>query len=282
LTTTVGGTARIDRKGLCGNNYLASDSISDYSKEGLFLFLAWQRGGTMRIAVISDIHGNQLALEAVLHDLESQPGCDQLVIAGDLCLNGPRPREVLQIVQELHCPVIQGNVDLETAKQVLEKGKKKQSTVSWTREQIGPSGIEYLAHLPFSHRVAIPENADLLIVHANPINQEDALFPNADDNTLESLLGDLDPQIGALVFGHLHIAYTRRWRKLLLVDVASCGAPRDEDQRAAYGIINWQNGLWNAEIRRVQYDVQAVIKQIKSCGMPNAEKRIKILLEARY
>lgn len=90
---------------------------------------------------------------------------------------------------------------------------------------------------------------DLLVVHANPLNLEDALFPNADDSMLERLLGGLDQQVEALAFGHLHIAYARRWRGLLLVDVASCGAPRDEDVRAAYGILSWRDGQWEAEIR---------------------------------
>ncbi len=236
----------------------------------------------MRIAVISDIHGNQLALEAVLRDLKDQPRCDELVIAGDLCLNGPRPREVLQIVRELRCPVIQGNVDLETVTQAPDKGEKKRSVVGWTREQIGEEGIAYLAALPFSYRVKNSAGRDLLVVHANPQNMEDAIFPNADDAALESLLGGLDEQIGAVVFGHLHIAYTRRWRELLLADVASCGMPRDEDLRAAYGILTWQQERWEAEIRRVPYDVQAVVKQIENCGIPHAKKRIKVLLEAHY
>jgi predicted phosphodiesterase len=236
----------------------------------------------MRIAVISDIHGNQIALEAVLQDLEQQPAVDQLVIAGDLCLNGPCPRQVLEIVQGLHCPVIQGNVDLEVVTQAPEKGEKKRSTAAWTRGQIGQNGIDYLASLPFSHTIANPDGSDLFIVHANPINLEDAIFPNAPDSTLEHLLGGLTLDIGAVAFGHLHIAYTRRWRHLLLVDVASCGLPRDEDLRAAYGILTWQNSLWSAEIRRVVYDVRAVVKQIKTSGIPNPDKRIKTLLEAKY
>src|SRR5258708_8128 len=101
----------------------------------------------MRIAVLSDIHGNQLALEAVLRDLEGQERCDQLIVAGDLCLNGPRPREVLQMVQDLHCPVIQGNTDLEMVTQAPEKGEKKRIVVSWTLDPIGQSGIDYLAWL---------------------------------------------------------------------------------------------------------------------------------------
>lgn len=236
----------------------------------------------MRIAVISDIHGNQIALEAVLQDLAQQPAVDQVVIAGDLCLNGPCPREVLETVQGLGCPVIQGNVDLEVVNQAPEKGEKKRSTVGWTREQIGHKGIDYLASLPFSHTIANPDGSDMLIVHANPLNLEDAIFPNAPDSVLEHFLGGLALGIGVMVFGHLHIAYTRRWRHLLLVDVASCGLPRDEDLRAAYGILTWQNSLWSAEIRRVVYDVRAVVKQIKTCGMPNVDKRIKTLLEAKY
>lgn len=239
----------------------------------------------MRVAVISDIHGNQVALEAVLRDLAEQGPVDHLVIAGDLCLNGPCPREVVETVRGLNCPVIMGNVDMEVVSAAPDKGEKKRSTAAWTREQIGQPGINYLAALPFSHCIANPGGSDLLIVHANPLNLEDALFPNASDSTLEYFLSGLDGNVGAVAFGHLHIAYTRRWRHLLLADVGSCGIPRDEDLRAAYGILSWQdaeNGCWEAEIRRVVYDVQVVVKQIKSSGMPNVEKRVKTLLEARY
>ncbi len=236
----------------------------------------------MRIAIISDIHGNQVALEAVLQDLERQPAVDHLVIAGDLCLNGPCPREILETVRGLNCPVLQGNVDLEVVTQTPGKGEKKRNTAAWTREQIGQPGIDYLASLPHSHLIANSHGNDLLVVHANPLNLEDAIFPNTSDSTLEYLLGGLDDSIGAMAFGHLHIAYTRRWWHLFLVGVGSCGLPRDEDLRASYAILSWQANSWVAEIRRVPYDVQAVVKQIKTCGMPNVDKRVKTLLDARY
>jgi putative phosphoesterase len=236
----------------------------------------------MRIAIISDIHGNHVALEAVLQDFHHQPPVDHLVIAGDLCLNGPCPQEVLETVQGLNCVVLQGNVDFEVVTQAPEKGAKKRNTVSWTREQIGQAGIDYLASLPFSHLIANSQGTDLLVVHANPLNLEDAIFPNAPDSTLEHLLGGLDDNIGTVAFGHLHIAYTRKWRHLFLVDVGSCGLPRDEDLRASYAILSWQARSWVAEIRRVAYDVQAVVKQIKTSGIPNVDKRIKTLLGAKY
>ena len=236
----------------------------------------------MRIAIISDIHGNQVALDAVLQDLAQRPAVDQLVIAGDLCLNGPCPREVLETGQSLHCPVIQGNVDTEVATQTPKKSVKKRDTVAWTREQIGPDGIDYLASLPFSHLVTNPDGPDLLVVHANPLDQEEAIFPTAADKNLERLLGILSSNIGVLAFGHYHVAFIRQWRHLLLVDVGSCGLPRDEDLRSAYAILTFQDNMWQVEQRRVAYSVKTVIKQLKDSGIPHVEKRIKILTDARY
>jgi hypothetical protein len=166
--------------------------------------------------------------------------------------------------------------------QAPEKGSKKRNVVAWTREQIGRAGIDYLASLPFSHTIHSPECGNLLIVHANPLNLEDHIPPDLSDDDLEQLLGGLDPTVSALAFGHLHIAYIRHWRRLLLVDVGSCGMPRDKDLRASYGILSTGDAGWQAEIRRVEYDVQAVVKQIKTSGMPSAEKRIKVLTEASY
>src|SRR5207247_10304822 len=97
----------------------------------------------MRIAIISDIHGNQVALEAVLQDLKRQPDVDHLIVAGDLCLNGPCPREVLATVRGLHCPVLQGNVDFEVVTMAPEQGEKKRTTDDWPREKRGATAIEH-------------------------------------------------------------------------------------------------------------------------------------------
>ncbi|GAC1356745.1 MAG: metallophosphoesterase family protein [Ktedonobacteraceae bacterium] len=236
----------------------------------------------MRVAILSDIHGNQIALEAVLQDLAQQANIDQVVVAGDLCLNGPCPKEVIDTLRNMRCFVIQGNVDHDIVDQTTKKGSRKQSMIAWTREQIGIEGIDYLASLPFSKYIENSDGMDLLVVHANPLNREEALLPDMEDCELEPLLGKLPATVGALAFGHYHVAYTRRWRELLLVDAGSSGMPRDGDVRAAYAILTWQDTRWQAEHRRVAYDLKAVVKQLKSCGIPNAEKRIKILTEAKY
>src|SRR5690242_19658222 len=228
----------------------------------------------MRVAILSDIHGNQIALDAVLHDLAQQPDIDQLVIAGDLCLNGPCPRQVLDTVRKLRCPVIMGYTDSDIVTgNPVKAGKKK--VVDWTREQIKAKGIDYLASLPFSHLISNPSGSDLLVVHANPHNLKAHIYPDASEDTLEQFLGELEPTIGALAFGHYHVAYTRQWRDLLLVDVGSCGLPRDKDLRAAYAILIWQQNSWQAEHRRVEYGVKAVVKQMETSGMPRAKKYIK-------
>lgn len=236
----------------------------------------------MRVAIISDIHGNQIALDAVLQDLAQQPAIDQVVVAGDLCLNGPCPKEVLDTVRGMHCPVIQGNVDTEVVTERPKKGAKKRDILTWTREQIGPAGVLYLASLRQSYLVTNAQGNGLLVVHANPLNQEDAIFPTTPESTLEHFFGKLNATMGAVAFGHYHVAYTRRWRSLLLVDVGSCGLPRDGDLRASYGILTWREQEWQAEHRRVAYDVRAVVQQLRACGIPHAEKRIKVLTEAKY
>lgn len=235
----------------------------------------------MRIVILADIHGNQVALEAALQDIAQQADIDQIVVAGDLCLNGPRPCQVLDILQELHCPVIQGNVDTDVVA-LAPKGPRKRAIVEWTREQIGPEGMQYLANLPREYLVSNPEGKDLLVVHANPLDQEQAIFPTAPESMLAHLLSGLPTTVGVLAFGHLHVTYTRHWQHLFLVDVGSCGLPRDHDQRAAYAILTYQDGVWQAEHHRVPYDIKETVQQLRDCGMPYAERRIKVLTAASY
>ncbi len=236
----------------------------------------------MNIAVLSDVHGNQVALDAVLQDIRQQPQIDQIVFAGDLCLNGPKPREVLETIQGLDCPVIQGNVDSDVVNQEEKKSARKQGIIEWTRKQIGVEGVHYLAHLPLHHLVNNPDGSDLLVVHANPRNQHDAILLTTPNSELHFLLDELPSSVGVVAFGHHHVAFTRSWQNLLLVDTGSCGLPRDGDTRAAYAIISWRDGRWQANHRRVEYDLQKVVTQLQDCGMPSAERRIRILLEARY
>ena len=107
----------------------------------------------MRVAVMSDIHGFDLALEAVIADLERHEPLDQIVVAGDLCETGPGPASVLAILQEKasdpRWTVLTGNTDRD----IVESAR---DGMEYVVDQIGPEGISYLATLPFSHRITPP------------------------------------------------------------------------------------------------------------------------------
>jgi len=241
----------------------------------------------MRLAVLSDIHGNLAALDAVLADLAARGPVDALGIAGDLCEWGSQPRAALARVRDLDCPVIQGNTDRnvtitdDARLRALGKSEKAIAALAWTRDQLGPEGTAYLAALPFAHTFAGPRDHDVLMVHANPRDLDTHLDPDAPPEEVSALLNGASAAVVA--FGHLHIPYVRRVAGRLLVDVASVGDPRDGDQRAAYATLAWDAAReWRAEIHRVPYDLNAAAAAFRASGMPNAEKRVKQLYRASY
>ena len=114
----------------------------------------------MRIAVLSDIHGNLLGLDACLTDLESQGGADGLSIAGDLCLDGPKPKKVLQRLEEIGAACIRGNTDRylseDTAGEAFEPAELAQ--IAWTRREVGERWLSWLKELPFALRIGEDDN----------------------------------------------------------------------------------------------------------------------------
>ena len=136
----------------------------------------------MRVALLSDIHGNLTALEAVLADMESQGPFDQVVVAGDLVWAGPRPAEVVDAVQALNAAVIQGNTDafFQLGSGDAPPGKRDDrfaTHLEWMQTKLGPARAAFLAELPFAHRIEPAPDQTLLVVHANPRDQERAILP---------------------------------------------------------------------------------------------------------
>jgi predicted phosphodiesterase len=237
----------------------------------------------MRLAILSDIHGNLAALEAVLADLEARGPFAALGMGGDLCEWGPQPREVLQRVRSLGCPVVQGNTDrnvtISDATELRAMGKTENAiaALAWTRGQIGDEGVAYLAALPFAHTYPGSDGQDVLMVHANPTDLETPLAPDTPDEEVARLLGTTAATVVA--FGHVHIPFMRVVGGHLLVDVASVGYPCDGDQRAAYATLEW-DGAWRATIHRVPYDLEATAAAFTASGIPRPNKRIRAMYRA--
>ena len=195
----------------------------------------------MRVAVMSDIHGFDLALRTVIADLERHEPLDQIVVAGDLCEVGPAPASVLAILQERAGDPRWTVLTDKPDRDIVESAR---DGMEYVVDQISPEGISYLATLPFSHRITPPGGTspddDLLVVHANPHDLYQRLDPSWSDADLKEVLGDTRAK--AIAFGHIHICYIREVDGILLVDVSAVGNPKDGDLRCAYGIIEWDSG----------------------------------------
>jgi putative phosphoesterase len=234
----------------------------------------------VRIAVLSDIHGNLVGLDACLADINAQGGVDALVAAGDMCLDGPKPRKVLQRLQELGAQCLRGNTERYLCEGVDDRSPDVPDLgIAWTRKELGEQMLDWMRELPFAIRIGEEEN-ELLVVHANPINDDEHLWPDADDATLERVIGS--ERATAIAFGHLHLPYARIWRGKLLVNVASAGLPKDGDPRACYAIFTERSGGWEVKHRRVVFDVKRVATQLADCGIPESGELIATLRRHRY
>jgi|SRR6516164_4763168 putative phosphoesterase len=235
----------------------------------------------MRIAVLSDVHGNLLALDACLADLASQGGAEAIVVAGDLCLAGPKPKKVLQRLEEIGAACVRGNKDryLYDGAAGGDSASGEAAQIAWTRRELGEQWLEWLGELPFALRIGEDDN-QLLIVHANPKSDDEHLWPDADEAALRRLVGD--ETATAIAFGHLHLPYVRAWRGKLLINVGSAGLPKDGDPRACYAILTEREGGWQVKHRRVPFDVKRVATQLADCGIPDSGELIATLRRHRY
>lgn len=238
----------------------------------------------MRVAIFSDVHGNLSALEAVLDHLAARSDVDQIIFAGDLALFGPRPKECCQTIRDQAIPAVVGNTDewirqpplipLNVADDKRTKLEQRNARCRWTEAQFSAADLAWLDELRKSFQLTISPTDnlrdDLLIVHANPLDLLQIIFPPLEQQ--QALYGrirqsdeDLTPmlenvQAKIMAYGHLHIPSIRRWRQLTLVNVSSVSLPGDGDARAKYALFTWSktNG-WTAEHEYVPYDPEPEI-----------------------
>jgi predicted phosphodiesterase len=234
-------------------------------------------GAFMRVVLMSDIHGNLTALQAVAEHL---PEHHRVIVAGDLCLEGPDPAGVFDLLAELGWDLLMGNTDRDIVKAPDDVKAAKRAQVEWARDQLGPGRVNRLASLPFAHRVRDGNDILALVVHANPRTMDHHLYPTMSEDELQPYLNEVDA--GLLAFGHLHIPYVRPVGDIVLVDVSSVGHPKDHDLRAAYTIVAWDGDVRSVTQVRVPYDVERAVDRFHRSGMPDADKEAQSLLKASY
>ncbi|MFB6173755.1 MAG: metallophosphoesterase [Halobacteriales archaeon] len=208
----------------------------------------------MRVGVISDLHANEPALEAVLADM---PAVEGLVCAGDLVGYNPWPGACIAAVREGEIPTVMGNHDRMLARGRNFRGNEMaRAGIAHARETVSEGDREWLANLPderllFEGRVRV--------VHGHPENPDHYTYPR---EFSPALLGDEE----ALVMGHTHVQHHEVYDDGIVMNPGSVGQPRDNDPRAAYAVLDPDRG--EVEERRVEYDIEAVRAAIREAGLP--------------
>jgi predicted phosphodiesterase len=231
----------------------------------------------MRLAVLSDIHSNLEALQAVLADARAQ-SCTEFVCLGDVVGYNANPSECVKVIQELECPVVKGNHD-EQASIVASTeafNELAEEAIDWTREHLSAEDKSWLTDLRLTKQVH-----NFTIVHATLDNPGlwGYIF-----NDLDALASFTCQQTSLCFFGHTHwptaFVYdeedVRRIAvgKIVLtagnkyfINPGSVGQPRDRDWRAAYCILDTDRQV--VEQRRVEYDLEAAQNKIHQAGLPD-------------
>jgi putative phosphoesterase len=225
----------------------------------------------MRLAIVSDIHGNLTALDAVIADIERR-GADRVLHGGDLALGGCRPAEVIDRVRELGWDGIVGNTDellwRPQERVVQERNAPKlrdllrvlfENYAPATRELIGEERIAWLRRLPAEHR-----EDGLVLLHASPEDLWRAPPPDAEDSVLRATYEPCNAS--TVVYGHIHRPYVRTVGGLTVANSGSVGSPFDGDPRASYLLVD-ADGV---AVVRIEYDIEQEADLLLRSGYPDA------------
>jgi putative phosphoesterase len=228
----------------------------------------------MRIGVVSDVHGNLRAFEAVLGDVERvRP--DLVVHGGDLALGQPGAAQVLDRVRELGWPGVLGNTEeaLWALPDSLPPAARDafRRRAAATAELIGPERLDWLRRLPMEYRWG-----PIAVTHAVPGDVWALVPDDASDARLGEVYGVLQAPIA--VYGHIHVPFVRTLPGLTVANSGSVGMPFDGDTRASWLLIS--DG--QVEVRRVEYDAEAAAADLIAAGLPDAEILAQSLTTGRF
>jgi len=223
----------------------------------------------MRVAVLSDIHGNLPALEAVLHDVR-HAAPDRVVIGGDV-LPGPMPRECLDALLGLDIPVqfIHGNGDREalahlSGREMTTVPEAFRGPVIWAAEQLGQKYRPILASWPPSLSVDIPPLGVVFFCHSTPRNDVEIFTRLTPEEVLKPLFEGLGAQV--VVCGHTHMQFDRMVGSVRVVNAGSVGMPFGEPR------ADWLMLGPDVELRHTSYDLAAAAERIRATRYPEANE----------
>lgn len=236
----------------------------------------------MRIALISDIHGNAVALDVVLAALAGQQ-IDSIICLGDVAASGPQPCQVIERLRSIGCPVVMGNTDdwllqPEVKEKVNDFSRLLQDVELWGSQQLTSADREYLRTFQPTVEFPLVDGKMLLCYHGSPRSYREGIVATTPEDELDQIFAG--HQAAILAGGHTHMQMFRRYKDLLLLNPGSVGlaidrvSPFEEIRNAAwaeYAILSTEEGALNIEMHRIPFDLQALIQAALSSGMPHAE-----------
>lgn len=223
----------------------------------------------MKIAVLSDVHGNVPALEAVLEDI-LQWGADEVIVNGDLLNRGPCSLDVLELMwrEQPHARFLRGNHEnwlLYSARHGPDYASNTYEIDRFAHWAVAQLGDALQAVTDWDDHLDLEEldGGSLHITHGSRLGDRKGIQPECEGEELAQKLGD--PR-DLFIASHTHRAFTRRFNGTLVINTGSVGQPFDGDARASYARLQFHRKRWSGAIRRVAYDRSQAIGDFESSG----------------
>jgi putative phosphoesterase len=243
----------------------------------------------MKIAVISDIHGNMQALEAVLEDIKKE-GCEKIFCLGDLAMAGPEPSKtvdkIIELQNTLDFTVIQGNTDemiADKSDKFLNFLKESMPVMANALESdiadVTEAQKEFLRNLPAQKELTI-DGIKILLVHGSPRRNNENIFPDLKIEEVEEMIKGTDADI--IFCGHTHIPCGYQTNtKQTVINVGSVGRPFSETPKSCYAVLETaKDGGFSIKHNLVSYDVETAANILRARGFEGSDKLAQMLIHA--
>jgi len=230
-----------------------------------------------RLILLSDVHGNAIALEAVRNAMRTEKP-DLVAIAGDHVLNGPDPCGAVDILREMErdgAAIVSGNTDIAVADfdyaaafPWMSDGVPEvfRAAAEWAHDELGDERLAWLRRLPAERRLQAEDGTMILVCHASPGAQTAGFDKELDPNVVIERVSRTDARV--IACGHTHIPEVRDLGWKLIVNGGSVGYGFDGEARASWARVDLDDGTIATEICRTDYDVLAVANAISARGLP--------------
>ena len=215
----------------------------------------------MRLLIISDVHANLPALDAIL----SKERFDKILCAGDVVDYGPHPNEVIEALRSLNTICVMGDHEYAVLTGRMDFFNPYAAwCVEWTRKVLKDSNKEWLRTLRTSERLLI-DGKTLAVYHGSPFDPLwEYVFPGVPKDYLKTIIRETRADV--VILGHTHIPMIFEWRGKFIINPGSVGQPRDGDPRASYVLLDTKK--MEIKIRRVEYDIDRTVEDMRREKFP--------------